>query len=689
MIVFYRSIIRIISVRRGVVMEHTSMITMIKKRDGSVVDFEPERITNAIAKAAAETGEFGKDEAKRLTDKVVTVLEFQYSGTGVPTVEAVQDIVEQVLIKTGKAVTAKSYILYRKQHEKVRNLKGAILEIKHAVNEYLHKTDWRVYENSNADYSFSGLMSHAAGKVIANYTLNEIVSERVAKAHIDADMHIHDLGYGVVGYCCGWSLKNLLLMGFGGVPKKIRSSPPKHLEVACIQMVNFLGTMQMEHAGAQAFSSVDTLLAPFIKKDNLEYKKVKQNMQMLVFSLNVPSRWGCQAPFTNFTFDWTVPEDMKDEPAIVGGKQMDFTYGECEKEMAMINKAFMEVMVEGDADGRTFFYPIPTYNITRDFDWESENARYLFEMTAKYGTPYFQNFINSDLKPSDIRSMCCRLQLDLKQLRTKLGGLFGAADQTGSIGVVTINMPRIGYMAKTEEEFFKRLEHVMDIAKESLETKRAVIEVNMKSGLMPFSKKFLGTYKNHFSTIGLNGMHEACLNLLGKGIDTEEGRNLAIKTLDFMRNRLSDYQEETGNLYNLEAVPCESATFRFAKKDKELFADIVTSGTEENPYYTNSTHLPVDKTDDIFEALEHQDELQKMYTGGTVLHGFLGEKTSDWQTTAKLVKKVCYNFSLPYFTVTPTFSICPVHGYIKGEHFNCPYDDEVKEHDKSIKEVAK
>ncbi|HLC46896.1 MAG TPA: ribonucleoside triphosphate reductase [Candidatus Nanoarchaeia archaeon] len=649
-------------------------ILSIRKRDGRVVEFAKEKIANAIFKAAQSVGGHDRTEADRLSEKVMTVLEYTYHSGEIPNVETVQDVVERVLMKSGHAKTAKAYILYRKQHEKLRATKGAFVDVKNSIMEYLGKTDWRVYENSNSDYSFSGLMSHAAGKLIANYTLTEIYSDRVAQAHKNADVHIHDLGYGVVAYCCGWSLKNLLMSGFGGVSKKIRSKPPKHLEVAVVQMINFLGTMQMEHAGAQAFSSVDTLLAPFIKKDNIDYRWVKQNMQMLVFSLNVPSRWGCQAPFTNFTFDWTVPEDMKDQPAIVGGKEQDFTYGECQKELNMINRAFIEIMLEGDADGRTFFYPIPTYNITTDFDWDSENARLLFDMTAKYGTPYFQNFINSPLKPSDVRSMCCRLQLDLKQLRNKMGGFFGAGDQTGSIGVVTINMPRIGFQAKNEDDFFHRLGDVMDIAKESLETKRVAVERNLQAGLMPFSKMFVGSYSNHFSTIGLNGMHEACLNLVGKGIETPEGKALALKTLHFMRNKLSQCQEETGNLYNLEAVPCESATYRFAKKDKELFPDIITAGTTDRPYYTNSTHLPVSHTDDVFEALEHQDELQTLYTGGTVLHAFLGERLDDWQSTRNLVRKIASSYKLPYFTITPTFSICPEHGYVKGEHFSCPHN---------------
>lgn len=668
--------------------ETKSAMTLVKKRDGRVVEFDKQRISNAILKAAESVGGHDKDSAEKLADKVVTVLEYTVGSDRIPSVEDVQDVTEKVLIKTGHAKTAKAFILYRKQHEKLRATSNAMLEVKKSMDEYIDQTDWRVKENSNSDYSFSGLMSHTAGKIVATYTLNELYSERVAKAHREADIHIHDLGYGVVAYCCGWSLRNLMMMGFGGVSKKIRSKPPKHLETTIIQMVNFMGTMQMEHAGAQAFSSVDTLLAPFVKKDNLDYKRVKQNIQMFVFSLNVPSRWGCQAPFTNVTFDWTVPEDMKNEAAVVGGEPQEFTYGECQEEMDMINRAFIEVMLEGDADGRTFFYPIPTYNITRNFEWDSENAKRLFEMTAKYGTPYFQNFINSSLKPSDIRSMCCRLQLDLKLLRNKLGGLFGAGDQTGSIGVVTINMPRLGYLAKSEKEFFEKLGYVMDTAKESLETKRRIIEKNMKSGLMPFARHYLGTYKNHFSTIGLNGMNECLLNLTGKGIETEEGRALAIKTLHFMREKLSHFQEETGNLYNLEAAPCESATYRFAKTDVGMYPDIITAGTKEKPYYTNSTHLPVNFSHDLFEVLENQDELQCLYSGGTVLHGFVGESLDDWKTARNLVRKIATNYRLPYFTITPTFSVCPEHGYVKGEHFSCPYtvqgDAEEKEIEKEV-----
>lgn len=668
-------------------------VSLIKKRDGTIVEFVREKIANAIFKAAEAVGGTDRKLAQELADKAITIIEYSYDSKDIPTVEEVQDIIEKVLIKSGHSKTAKAYILYRGQREKLRISKGFFLEVKNAMDEYIHKTDWRVYENSNSEYSFSGLMQHTSGKIIANYTLNEIYPKEIGNAHRNGDMHIHDLSYGIVAYCCGWSLKNLLVKGFGGAARKIRSKPPKHLDVVVIQMVNFMGSLQMEHAGAQAFSSVDTLLAPFVKSDNLNYKQVKQNMQRLIFSLNVPSRWGCQAPFTNFTFDWRIPDDMKNEKAIVGGVKQDFTYGECQKESDMVNKAFIEIMLEGDADGRTFFYPIPTYNITKDFNWDSENAKILFEMTAKYGTPYFQNFINSRFKPSDIRSMCCRLQLDLNELRNKMGGLFGAGDQTGSIGVVTINMPRIGYLSKTEDEFLTRLENLMNLAKNSLEIKRKMVERNMKNGLMPYTSVYLGTYNQHFSTIGLNGMHEALLNFNGNGIETEKGKKFSLKVLNFMREKLKEFQEETESLYNLEATPAESSTYRFAKSDLERYPDIITAGTKDAPYYTNSTHLPVDYTRDIFESLEHQDELQVLYTGGTVLHGFLGERITDWRITRDLVKKIAYAFKLPYFTLTPTFSICPVHGYLSGEQEYCSLEHTKEEIEKfgieteKIKEV--
>lgn len=650
-------------------------IKEIRKRNGHIVNFDREKITSAIYNAAKAVGGHDKSKSESITDLVIEQMNSQFHARSIPAVEEIQDLVEQILIKEGHAKTAKAYILYREQRERKRDAKDMFIEIKYAVDEYLEKSDWRVYENSNSDFSFSGLMSHAAGKIIANYTLHEMYTKTIADAHKNGDIHIHDLSHGIVAYCCGWSLKELIRRGFGdGVSNKVTSNPAKHLDVMVIQMVNFLGTMQMEHAGAQAFSSLDTLLAPFVKADKLPYKQVLQNMQRFVFSLNVPSRWGSQPPFTNVTLDWVCPDDMKDQKAIVGGKEQDFTYGECQEEMTMINKAFLEVMLEGDASGRPFYYPIPTYNITKDFDWDSENSQLLFNMTAKYGVPYFQNFINSVLNPSDVRSMCCRLQLDVRELRNKTGGLFGAGELTGSIGVVTVNLPRLGYVSENKEQFFSKLDKLLIISKDSLEAKRAVVDTNLKKGLMPFSKAFLPSYENHFSTIGINGMHEALLNLLGpdKGIDTVEGKTFAIEILKFIRKRLSDFQEETGHLFNLEAAPCESATYRFALRDREKYPDIIQSGSKETPYYTNSTHLPVDHTADIFEALDHQDELQALYTGGTVLHGFIGEAIDDIEACKSLVKKIAYNYKLPYFTISPTYSVCPEHGYMSGRHFACP-----------------
>jgi ribonucleoside-triphosphate reductase len=645
----------------------------LRKRNGHIVSFDRDKITNAILKAAKSVGGHDRALAEDITNKVVEAINASFHERSIPAVEEIQDTVERVLIKEGYASTAKAYILYREQRSRKRDTQSTMVEIKKTVDEYMEKTDWRVYENSNSDFSFSGLMSHIAGKIIANYALTEMYPQGVADAHRKGDIHIHDLSHAIVAYCCGWSLKQLIQRGFGGVKHKINSKPPKHLDVVVIQMVNFLGSMQMEHAGAQAFSSVDTLLAPFVKMDKLDYKAVKQNMQKFIFSLNVPSRWGCQPPFTNVTLDWVCPEDMKNEPAIVGGKPQDFTYGDCQKEMDMLNKAFIEVYMEGDSDSRPFFYPIPTYNITKDFDWDSENTNLLFQLTAKYGTPYFQNFVNSSLHPSDVRSMCCRLQLDLKELRNKTGGLFGAGEQTGSVGVVTINLPRIGRATKTKEDFKEQLGKVMDLSKDSLEIKREVVETNLKKGLVPFAHAYLGTYDNHFSTIGINGMHEALLNLLGedKGIDSKEGKAFALEVLQFMRDRLSAYQEETGHMYNLEAAPCESATYRFALRDREIYPDIIQSGTKDAPYYTNSTHLPVGATNDIFEALDHQDELQALYSGGTVLHGFIGEQIEDPEVCKRLVKKIAYGYRLPYFTITPSFSICPEHGYVSGTHHQC------------------
>jgi len=647
------------------------VINKIRKRNGKIVDFDQEKITEAIWKAAKSVGGRDRNLAQSLSDEVVEIIQEKFAEE-IPGVENIQDIVEKVLIETGHATTAKAYILYRRQHETLRKLSSTFLEVEKIVSDYLSQIDWRVRENSNIGYSMSGLLMHVAGSVISNYTLDRIYPMEVADAHRNGDFHLHDLYFGLSGYCAGWSLKQLLYEGFNGVPGNIESNPPKHLDTALLQMVNFIGTLQNEWAGAQAFNSIDTYLAPFIRKDSLNFKETKQAIQKFVFNLNITSRWGSQTPFTNLTFDWMVPDDVKSEPVIIGGKLLDETYEDYQKEMDIINKAFLEVMMEGDRDGRPFTFPIPTYNLTRDFDWGSENARILFEMTAKYGLPYFSNFINSDLNPSDVRSMCCRLRLDLRQLdRNITGGLFGSGDSTGSVGVVSINMPRLGYLSKNKEEFFKRLNYLMILAKDSLETKRKIVEKNMQAGLLPYTKRYLGTLKNHFSTIGPIGMNEACLNLFGKGIDSSEGKEFALKVLSFMRRSLSDFQEETGHIYNLEAVPAEGTSYRLARIDKKKYPDIITAG-EGVPYYTNSTLLPVNKTDDLFSALRHQEPLQTLYTGGTVFHTFLGERMSSGASCARLLKKILYNTRMPYVTITPTFSICPDHGYIVGEHPLCP-----------------
>ncbi|MFA6296781.1 MAG: ribonucleoside triphosphate reductase [Patescibacteria group bacterium] len=556
-----------------------------------------------------------------------------------------------------------------KQTKKER--KEVNVDVLSTIDEYLGKMDWRVSANANQGYSLGGMILNTAGKVVANYWLHKIYPKEVGEAHIHGDYHIHDLDM-FSGYCAGWSIRQLLEEGFNGVSGKVESGPAKHLETALGQMVNFLGTLQNEWAGAQAFSSFDTYLAPFVKVDKLSYERVFQCIQQFVFNLNVPSRWGTQTPFTNVTLDWVCPEDMKDRKPVIGGKVVDFTYGDCQKEMDLVNKAFIETMITGDNKSRIFTFPIPTYNITKDFDWENENVKLLFEMTAKYGTPYFQNFLNSSLKPSDVRSMCCRLQLDLRELKAKGGGLFGSAEMTGSIGVVTINLARIGYLAKTKEEFLQRLARLMDLAKTSLDMKRKVIEENMEKGLLPYTKRYLGSLHNHFSTIGINGSNEACLNFLKKDISHPEAKKFIVEVLDFMRKKLADYQEETNNFYNLEATPAEGTTYRFAKEDQKRYPDIIQAGTKDAPYYTNSTHLPVGYTDNPMEALDHQDDLQTKYTGGTVLHLFLGERIMNWKVCRDLVKRVAENYRLPYFTMTPTFSICPTHGYLNGEQKNCP-----------------
>ena len=581
-----------------------------------------------------------------------------------------------MLTQTGYTDVAKAYILYRKNREKIRNMKSTFLDYKEIVNSYVDELDWRVKENSTVTYSVGGLILHNSGSVTANYWLSEIYDEEIANAHRNADIHIHDLSM-LTGYCAGWSLKQLIKEGLGGITGKITSSPASHLSTLCNQMVNFLGIMQNEWAGAQAFSSFDTYLAPFVKVDNLTYKEVKQCIQSFIYGVNTPSRWGTQAPFSNITLDWTVPADLANLPCIVGGKEMDFCYRDCKKEMDMVNKAFIETMIEGDANGRGFQYPIPTYSITRDFDWsDTENNRLLFEMTAKYGTPYFSNYINSDMEPSDVRSMCCRLRLDLRELRKKTGGFFGSGESTGSVGVVTINMPRIAYLAENEEDFFKRLDRMMDISARSLKVKRTIISKLLEEGLYPYTKRYLGTFNNHFSTIGLIGMNEVGLNVkwIGKDMTHKETQEFSKKVLNHMRERLSDYQEQYGDLYNLEATPAESTTYRLAKHDKKHYPDIITAGKPgDTPYYTNSSHLPVDYTADIFEALDIQDELQTLYTSGTVFHAFLGEKLPDWQAAAKLVRTIAENYKLPYYTLSPVYSICKAHGYIAGETYTCPH----------------
>ncbi len=650
-------------------------IKEIKKRDGRIVPFDKEKIANAIFKAAVSVGGHNRKTAEVLAGKVVKLAEKQFEGQ-VPSVELMQDLIEKTLIEEGHAKTAKAYILYREQRAKLRDMKNIALDIEATISDYLDQSDWRVKENSNEQYSFSGLLLYTAGKVIANYMLNNIYTPDISEAHKKGYIHIHDLSHGVIGYCAGWSLKKLLVQGFGGVTNKVEAKPSKHLGVVVHQMVNFIGCLQMEFAGAQAFSSVDTLLAPFVRADNLSYKEVKQEMQKLIFSLNIPSRWGSQYPFSNLTFDWVVPEDLKNEKAIIGGKEQDYTYGDCQKEMDMINHGFLEVMLEGDAKGTIFTFPIPTYNLTKEFNWDSENANLLFEMTAKYGTPYFQNYLGSNLDPRSIRAMCCRLNMDLTQLVQRPGHTFAMGDATGSIGVVTLNLNRLGYEAKNKEEFFGKIKYYMTIAKESLEVKRKIVNNNLKNGLMPYTRVYLGTFRNHFSTIGLCGMNEACLNLLGKDILSEEGKQLAIETLEMMREMTRSFQIETGNLYNLEATPAEGASYRLAKSDKEKYPDIITAG-KQVPYLTNSTHVPVDATDDLIEVIEHQNDIQPLYTGGTVLHAFLGERMASGEAAKKLVKKIALNTRIPYFTITPTFSICPEHGYVAGEHFNCPKGKEV------------
>ncbi|MEM3616687.1 MAG: ribonucleoside triphosphate reductase [Candidatus Bathyarchaeia archaeon] len=655
----------------------------VRKRDGRLEPFDQERITNAIWKAAKAVGGKDRELAKRLSDQVVAELKRRFGEDGVPTVEEIQDIVEKILIENGHARTAKAYILYRKQHQDLREL-AALLSSADLVDQYLDIEDWRVKENSNMSYSLQGLNNYLSSTVIAKYWITRIYPPNIADAHFSGDMHIHDLG--VLGpYCVGWDIKDLLLTGFGGVPGKIESVPAKHFRTALGQVVNFFYTLQGEAAGAQAFSNFDTYLAPFIRYDGLNQKEVEQSLQEFFFNMNVPTRVGFQTPFTNITLDLKVPEFMCDEPVIIGGEVKDATYGDMEKEMEMFNMAFAKVLSEGDAKGRVFTFPIPTYCITKDFDWDSPVSQKVFEVAAKYGAPYFSNFVNSDMKPEDVRSMCCRLRIDNRELRKRGGGFFGANPLTGSIGVVTLNLPRIGYLAKNEDEFFERLEALMELAKDSLEIKRKALEQFTEKGLYPYSRRYLrgvketfGKYwKNHFSTIGLVGMNEAILNLFGYGIATPDGLEFAVKVLNFMREKLADFQEETGNIYNLEATPAEGASYRLARIDKRKYPDIkaanekyLAKGVE--PFYTNSSQLPVDHDADLFEALEHQDRLQTLYTGGTVFHIYLGERLYSWRAAAELIRKVAWNFRLPYFTLTPTFSVCPTHGYLSGEHKQCP-----------------
>ncbi len=650
------------------------MYTVVK-RDGAVVEFDITKIRNAIQKAfEAEKVNSHPSVIDFLALKVTASFEAKIKNDQIA-VEDIQDSVEEVLVQGGYAEVAKAYILYRKQREKIRNTKSTFLDYKSLVDSYLKAADWRVKENSTVTYSVGGMILSNSGAITANYWLSEVYDDEIEQAHRNADIHIHDLSM-LTGYCAGWSLRQLILEGLGGVPGKISSSPASHLSTLCNQMVNFLGIMQNEWAGAQAFSSFDTYLAPFVKVDNLSYKEVKQCIQSFVYGVNTPSRWGTQAPFTNITLDWVVPNDMKNTPALVGGKELDFTYGDCVEEMAMVNRAFIEIMIEGDANGRGFQYPIPTYSITRDFDWsETENNKLLFEMTAKYGTPYFSNYINSDMEPSDVRSMCCRLRLDLRELRKKSGGFFGSGESTGSVGVVTLNMPRLAYVSKNEEEFYSRLDYLLDISARSLKTKREVITQLLNIGLYPYTKRYLGTFDNHFSTIGLVGMNEACLNAawLRKDLTHRGAQEFTQNVLNHMRNRLSDFQEKYGDLYNLEATPAESTTYRFAKHDKERYPDIITAASADgSPYYTNSSHLPVGYTDDVFEALDIQDELQTLYTSGTVFHAFLGQKLPSWKAAATLVRKIAENYRLPYYTMSPTYSVCAEHGYLEGEHFTCP-----------------
>ena len=647
----------------------------VKKRDGKITSFDLGKISDAITQAfEAQNKQYHPSVIDFLSLKVTADFEPKINDD-IILVEDIQDSVESVLVQAGYADVAKAYILYRRLHEKMRNMKSTILDYKEIVDSYVKVTDWRVKENSTVTYSVGGLILSNSGAITANYWLSEIYDDEIASAHKNADIHIHDLSM-LTGYCAGWSLKQLIQEGLGGIDGKITSSPASHLATLCNQMVNFLGIMQNEWAGAQAFSSFDTYLAPFVKVDNLSYREVKKCIESFIYGVNTPSRWGTQAPFSNITLDWTVPADLAELPAIVGGKEMDFKYKDCKEEMDMVNKAFIEVMIEGDANGRGFQYPIPTYSITKDFDWsETENNKLLFEMTAKYGTPYFSNYINSDMAPSDVRSMCCRLRLDLRELRKKSGGFFGSGESTGSVGVVTINLPRIAYLAESKNDFFRRLDKLMDISARSLKVKRTIITKLLDEGLYPYTKRYLGTFNNHFSTIGLIGMNEVGLNAkwLKADMTNKKTQEFSKEVLNHMRERLSDYQEMYGDLYNLEATPAESTTYRLAKHDIKHYPDIITAAEEGGtPYYTNSSHLPVGYTSDIFEALDIQDELQTLYTSGTVFHAYMGEKLPSWKAAADLVRKIAENYKLPYYSMSPTYSVCKNHGYIPGEHWECP-----------------
>ncbi|KAA0983253.1 ribonucleoside triphosphate reductase [Pseudomonas sp. ANT_J28] len=647
----------------------------LHKRDGSQVAFDADKIRQALIAAGKATGEYGEVEVEGLLQAVLARLE------GLPRlhVEQIQDRVERVLMDAGFFLAMRAYIVYREQHGRLRRDRRTMVEVATSMNEYLDREDWRVQANANQGYSLGGLVLNVSGKVTANYWLDEVYSEAIGQAHREADLHVHDLDM-LAGYCAGWSLRTLLHEGLNGVPERVEAGPPKHLSSALGQMVNFLGTLQNEWAGAQAFSSFDTYLAPYVRKDQLSFHEVRQAIQEFIYNLNVPSRWGTQTPFTNLTFDWVCPQDLREQIPVIGGEEMPFAYGDLQVEMDLLNRAYIEVMQAGDAKGRVFTFPIPTYNITHDFPWDSENADRLFEMTARYGLPYFQNFLNSDLQPNQVRSMCCRLQLDVRELLKRGGGLFGSAEQTGSLGVVTINCARLGYVFKGDTSgLLQRLDTLMELAMESLEVKRKVIQHHMDAGLYPYTKRYLGTLRNHFSTIGLNGMHEMLRNFTGdeEGMHTEQGRRFALDMLDHVRATLLRFQEETGHLYNLEATPAEGTTYRFAKEDLKRYPDILQAGSVQAPYYTNSSQLPVGYTEDPFEALELQDELQCKYTGGTVLHLYMAERISSTEACKQLVRKALGRFRLPYLTVTPTFSICPVHGYLDGEHEFCPKCDEV------------